>query len=54
MVLKLLQYCLIKPYCLVALLKIVEIWWLKVKSDENVILKSLICVTIGNTKFDIK
>lgn len=54
MLLQLLQYRLIKPNCLAALLIIVEMWRIKLKSDENVIPKSLIYITIGHTKFDIQ
>lgn len=36
LLLKLLPCCLMNLNCLVALLIIIEIWWLKVKPDVNV------------------
>lgn len=39
--LKLLQCHLIEPNRLAALLAIINMWWLKVKSNKNVTLKSL-------------
>lgn len=54
MLLKLLQCLLMNSNCLAALFIIIEMWWLKVKSDENVISMSLICVTMGNIKLDIE